>query len=181
MTIKRNSSTINETFIVEDLRSLSGLCLAVYTDLIEPCATDNVVVNGGIVSNYGITGETISATMFYGNGSGLTNIDLAHSATTGILGNGEYHLSDTEYSKISGNTLDTMLINTYVQYTGANKDIDLGYFNLTGNTGNFYNIITTNPNNGLIQAQFGVDKPFYITANWPTLGFNSYWDGNWIS
>lgn len=32
---------------------------------------------------------------------------------------------------------------------------------------------------GGIQAQFGSEIPFYITANWPTLGFNAYYDGGW--
>lgn len=44
-------------------------------------------------------------------------------------------------------------------------------------------IATVNPTNGAIQAQFGTNKGFYITANWPTLGFNAYYDaeyGGWV-
>lgn len=35
-------------------------------------------------------------------------------------------------------------------------------------------ITTSNPEDGVIQAQFGPVRGFYITANWPTLGFNAY-------
>jgi hypothetical protein len=92
-------------------------------------------VNGGIKgNNITISGNTIlnsvTGNTFYGNGSGLTNINLAHSATTGILGNGQYHLSDTEYAQISGSVLN----NTYVSLSGDVMSGDLRLNNIIVNS-----------------------------------------------
>jgi hypothetical protein len=61
---------------------------------------------------YGLSGTSISATTFYGNGSNLTNID--HNTTINKQGgqsNQYYHLTQAEYALVSGSSLDDRYVN----------------------------------------------------------------------
>ena len=58
-----------------------------------------------------LSATTISATTFYGDGSHLSGIITNHNSLTGLQGgqsNQYYHLTQNEYSQVSGNTLNTI-------------------------------------------------------------------------
>ena len=70
-----------------------------------------------IAADGSISANTMSATTFYGDGSHLSGIITNHNSLTGLQGgqsNQYYHLTQNEYSQISGNTLN----NTYANISG---------------------------------------------------------------
>jgi hypothetical protein len=48
-------------------------------------------------------------------------------------------------------------------------------------TANVFKLVTSDGAAGAVQFQGGKHLPFYLHANWPTLGFNAYYDGGWRS
>ena len=131
-----NNSTTPEIIINSTLDGLSiqnGTGNADNVTFLLEGKSSSATTTSFIRGDGGLSGSSISATTFYGDGSNLTNINLAHSATTGILGNGQYHLSQSEYTQISGNTLNTTLSN-YVNKSGSTMTGQLTLPILSANT-----------------------------------------------
>ena len=86
---------------------------------------------------------------------------------------------------------------TYVPYTGAKGNVNLGSNSLTAATGTFTKVTASSTlsvgttavsasggalliNDAVpVQAQFGSSIPFYLLSSQPTLGFNVYYNGGW--
>jgi hypothetical protein len=117
MTIQKNNSNINETFIIEGQVNISGDCVAIYANVIEPCVGSDILLDGNLILN------NLSATTYYGDGSNLTGIN--------------------KYVSISGDTMTGNLILPSISATTyQNLPIDV---TITGGT--YSNGISTYSNN----------------------------------
>ena len=151
---------------------------------------DNPISNGVAIWNpleyrfdttLDLSATTISATTYYGNGSNLTGINIAHSATTGILGNGEYHLSGPEYSQVSG----TVLSNTYASIINLTAHTDDTTIHFTKNSINLSDLGSsahTHSISGVTNLQTELNNKAYLSgATYTGIVYSSGISANTIS
>lgn len=108
--------------------------------------------------------------------SNVVVVEISNSVP-GIVSNSVIPLQESltyvsnNVTSLSGGT------NGQIMIKNSSNDYDISWVNslninpnLTLNT-----LKTTNETAGVSQIQVGSSKPFYLLANWPTLGFNAFW------
>jgi len=180
-----NSSSINETFIIEQLSITGGsptltACTALYTNAVISCSGDTqifmgsgiITFDGNLYTNNDLTATTINASAFYSGGTNLFNIIDANNITGGTFDN----ITDTlSLYKTNGNiisvtgltdyyTTGATLIGTTV-YFDRNDTLSAYTLNLDTFTADTYSTgVTFTDNQLLIVRNDGISLNTYINT-----------------
>jgi len=116
-----------------------------------------------------ITASNITAEYYFGNGSQLTGISTSYTETDPIW-SANYSAYNSSWTTTNAEIWNVVANNTYIPYTGANQNVDLGSYN-----------ITTSWFKGIFNWIIGSTSTNYLSFNGTQLEFNETYLNETIS